>query len=694
MNVDMETKRWLLAIDFGTTFSSLAFAVLHPGDRPLGFTANDVHCITDFPDAQISSGGKRNEVPSQSWYPMLNCASNNKTSSSSSNTTYIDLENSDYDSGFEVQSDESGTEDGFSPDTNYRERPAVPQRWRRAFSLEDKRNYFWGFSVDKELQYGDQERRGHKRISRSKLLLDTSEHTEALRNDLRTTLSNLEESRIIVNDLDVIEDYLTVLLHHAKIELTHRHGLCTEDTIELVLCVPVVWTRSACRSMQTSITNAAFRSQLVEPKGLKEIYVVSEPEAATAQVLSVPRVMETGETFVLLDAGGGTVDAITYKLHNTDPLKLEKEAVPPEGALCGSSYLNEAFERLITKRLSEETYLTQNGLTPEGVVAGPMTAFENVHKRVDVTNTRFPGTDVNVTGLKANRTKRFKANRMVVDRSEFVDIFKPLLEGIANLMIRQINMAYAKNITIDKVVLIGGFAASRPLRRFIRKRLAKISLKLPKPIRFLCPQTPETAVATGAVLRALYREEGPSRLTQSSYGFLINEVYDPGEFEAHRRIRMPRIDRFDGERWVRKTIQWVIKKGDEVAPFREFPQRVIHTFPVTDDDLVCREILYVSDRRHESHYRIDDPINDGWEIAGIVKANMSFLRDGGYIHPIQSEDGIGDPYYSIEYDVVIIVDGPNLKFKIQLVHDGKEQVMKQKDLSIAAAFASLEGDSA
>jgi hypothetical protein len=34
---------------------------------------------------------------------------------------------------------------------------------------------------------------------------------------------------------------------------------------------------------------------------------------------------------MILDAGGGTVDAITYKLKGTEPLRMEKEAVRPEG---------------------------------------------------------------------------------------------------------------------------------------------------------------------------------------------------------------------------------------------------------------------------------------------------------------------------------------------------------------------------
>ena len=36
-----------------------------------------------------------------------------------------------------------------------------------------------------------------------------------------------------------------------------------------------------------------------------------------------------GETIVILDAGGGTVDAVTYQVKHSYPLRLSAEIVPP-----------------------------------------------------------------------------------------------------------------------------------------------------------------------------------------------------------------------------------------------------------------------------------------------------------------------------------------------------------------------------
>jgi hypothetical protein len=41
------------------------------------------------------------------------------------------------------------------------------------------------------------------------------------------------------------------------------------------------------------------------------------------------KIMQTNETVVVLDAGGGTVDAVTYKCVNSNPLRLGEEVVAP-----------------------------------------------------------------------------------------------------------------------------------------------------------------------------------------------------------------------------------------------------------------------------------------------------------------------------------------------------------------------------
>lgn len=64
----------------------------------------------------------------------------------------------------------------------------------------------------------------------------------------------------------------------------------------------------------------------------------------------------------------------------------------------------------------------------------------------------------------------------------------------------------------------------------------------------------------GAVLRALNKEDGPSRITRSSFGFLRTEPHEPNVFPAHKAPVRPTLDKLDGKKYVRNTIDWLVKK--------------------------------------------------------------------------------------------------------------------------------------
>ena len=65
-----------------------------------------------------------------------------------------------------------------------------------------------------------------------------------------------------------------------------------------------------------------------------------------------PHSIKVGDTFVLCDAGGGTVDMISYKVNSLKPTLSVEEANPGSGMLCGSTFLNRIFQKYIEDKLS------------------------------------------------------------------------------------------------------------------------------------------------------------------------------------------------------------------------------------------------------------------------------------------------------------------------------------------------------
>jgi hypothetical protein len=124
---------------------------------------------------------------------------------------------------------------------------------------------------------------------------------------------------------------------------------------------------------------------------------------------------------VILDAGGGTVDAVTYEVTSSDPLRLSAEVVPPRSALrfdlqsdhrlqvsaklCGASYINERFTSFLMNKLNNESYLEKNGKTIRSIVDRKVIEFENTTKRIwDLNNPHCVVAPIWIDDLQPSQT--------------------------------------------------------------------------------------------------------------------------------------------------------------------------------------------------------------------------------------------------------------------------------------------------
>ena len=72
--------------------------------------------------------------------------------------------------------------------------------------------------------------------------------------------------------------------------------------------------------------------QATKGAGLSPVAMIKEPEAAALYTFrSLDVGMKKDDTFVLCDAGGGTVDLITYEVAELSPSLKLKEIVPGTG---------------------------------------------------------------------------------------------------------------------------------------------------------------------------------------------------------------------------------------------------------------------------------------------------------------------------------------------------------------------------
>jgi hypothetical protein len=123
----------------------------------------------------------------------------------------------------------------------------------------------------------------------------------------------------------LVTDYLTALRKRTMVVLKERYGdhIINQARIDWVITTPAVWSLRA----KDDTLRCAERAGM---GGDHAITLVSEPEAAAAYAIKMmePLLLKVNDNIVICDAGGGTVDLITYRILSLSPLEVEESAIP------------------------------------------------------------------------------------------------------------------------------------------------------------------------------------------------------------------------------------------------------------------------------------------------------------------------------------------------------------------------------
>lgn len=298
-DVPNTAKRLILAVDFGTTYSAIAYVALEEGQSCGYLNASHIRTIQNYPDdATFGSlhDEMRSEVPTELMYPSTRDFRANEDLSE------------------EPAEDEGQPDDAPSPSGEVHDGLGHQSIWddplavfgsghydqdADEMSVDEDGSFRWGYGAHEawgrsatHVGVG----RRHAPLARFKLLLDDSPGTQAVRNELGVALDKLKRDKIIRDHRQVIVDYLTCLLRHAKSELKGA-GYDDSYRLEMVLCVPAIWSQKACRVMQTAMAKAMRQAGLQgvdEHDCIENLFIVSEPEAAAACVLFESRDISVG----------------------------------------------------------------------------------------------------------------------------------------------------------------------------------------------------------------------------------------------------------------------------------------------------------------------------------------------------------------------------------------------------------------
>jgi hypothetical protein len=277
--------RLIVAVDFGTTFSSVAYTRIKKGIRPTHVGIGSVKCIDRYPDYKplLGTPKLREDVPTELWYNP-NPASTRFPFPIPEQTEPEDADGlgDGWESMYPPSDEENGLED-VTQDSN--------EQIRRSEDCEASRPQCWGFGVQNQLKNMDIPKDNEGRIALFKLLLDESKATEEARTSLGPTIKQLKRRKLIKGEQDLFTHYITHLLQNAKDQLQILGELDGDVSVEFVLCVPAKWPTKGCRILQTAmklaVENVGFGTRGGDHS--LDLFIVTEPEAAATCVLAEDR---------------------------------------------------------------------------------------------------------------------------------------------------------------------------------------------------------------------------------------------------------------------------------------------------------------------------------------------------------------------------------------------------------------------
>ncbi|KAF1950462.1 hypothetical protein CC80DRAFT_554219 [Byssothecium circinans] len=579
----------LLGIDVGTTYGTVAYTIQSGNKSNLHVHPHSINFIDEYPTETYLGPNSSRAVPMITYYDPENCNS----------------------------------------------QKCAPE---------------WGFKVKDNLTFPAHEIHKHseRMVSRMKLLLDTHDATAHIREELKSKAQFLTHVSPVKEVEDLLKHFLEPWMEFVWERLQEKlqeDGIVEEvDGYEFSVCLPTHWTVTSQHKLCAAIVSAVQASWLFFQKriGRKtppvEIFTVREPEAGANSILTHRQdQIRVGEIFLIIDAGGATVEACCYRVTMKDPLRFE-EVTLTTARVCGSDMANQEFKNFCIDLLADEHYLEEvYGVSFAALVkAKILPRFENMIKpRIDFSNPKKSDKPswFNVDMLRANPAKNFKEGQLGVTTADLHAVFAPFFAEIHELLNEQFSRVEAKGLNISEVVLIGGYSQSKPLQNTIATWIEvneKKTTLSPQPI------DASTAIAKGAVLRSLNKDHGPTRFTRSSFAILYHREISHtactrGNLKAYPDAEeiFPLVrPGLDGRMFLMDSLKWFIQKDEELQPGQEFRFVGVHVFTSEHEEWLVEEVIYHSPRRmdHTSHRPVGTKANEGAELLGTIECNVTRLK--------------------------------------------------------------------
>jgi len=439
--------------------------------------------------------------------------------------------------------------------------------------------------------------------------------------------------------VDVIADYLRLMWEQLDGKLTSflKRKLHVSE-IRWCLTIPAIWTDTE----KTLMRKAAFKAGLIQTEDASEEHfmLVFEPEAAAAWCLFERKNMGMplldGESFLVVDAGGGTVDLTSHKLVG----EMLKETTVGTGATCGSSEINSAFWNYL-KKLCENDSLDK---------VSPVEALELTnaieHCKCQVTdydtirNIKLPEEVAKLLDSLPKKPLAYvqRPTKMIrLSAPALREIFGPTISAIEDLVHKQFQ---AIGKSFDYIFLVGGLGSSQLLLRRLEQVFASGTNLAENVRKVIQPASPGMAVIGGAVLLGKDPSLIRFRKMRATYGIGATIPFVPG---IHDESKKHTLNDKPGY-WCKDVLDKFVVSGEEV----QVDKAVIRNYkPQTENQRYMSLAVYISPLNKDIMYvdsgavrKLGEIVIDMLDTTGgldrAVEVNMFFGKSELQVSAVES----------------------------------------------------------
>ncbi|KAI8372829.1 uncharacterized protein BYT42DRAFT_578166 [Radiomyces spectabilis] len=334
-----------------------------------------------------------------------------------------------------------------------------------------------------------------------------------LADDLDNNIPPLLEHQSAV---DAIADYLHHFHDHIMEELMRTFAQnYSPDQFRYCVTVPAIWSDKAKAAMREAVIKAGIIERDDDPRRL---VLVSEPEAAALYCEQKYHAWNLGhqDKFMVLDAGGGTIDLIVYEIDDdTSDERTLHELTKGHGGLCGSAYIDLRMCELLKNKFGDHADDM------------PLCTLEMIMDTfVEKIKPNFDGKEDQYLEIPATACQFIEPHLLnedgcvVLEVQELVEkVFDPVFNDIKVLVDEQIERA---NTSIDAIFLVGGFGCSEFLYETLK---AHVASRVPV---LAMPPRPELAVSRGAIYHMLKPKMVRTKILRRTYGVRTRLPFEEG----------------------------------------------------------------------------------------------------------------------------------------------------------------------